>query len=154
MISGLTLIRRSRQLLLCGRVNRRGILKQFQNRRRDPLRFRLPQEPLQDLNQLFEDPQPQTQTMTEMDELHLPFPVVPGLQDGREVADESAARRTVLAALGALTEWHRHAAAVQAVGADNPQLREVYQAIDRLTQSPNLVVRTEAEKTRQALNRA
>jgi hypothetical protein len=75
------------------------------------------------------------------------------LEDGRDVADESAARRTVLGALAAVAEWHKHADAVRAVGADNPDLQQVYRAIDKLTHSPNLVVRTEAEKTRQALNR-
>jgi hypothetical protein len=75
------------------------------------------------------------------------------LTDGQEIADESAARQTVLSALRALAEWQRHADAVAAVGASNPQLQQVYQALDRLAASSNLVVRTEAEKTRQALNR-
>jgi len=75
------------------------------------------------------------------------------LADGRDVADETAARRTVLSALKALAQWHTHAAAVQSVGSDNPALVQVYQAVDRLTHSPNLVVRTEAGKTRQAFKR-
>jgi hypothetical protein len=75
------------------------------------------------------------------------------LKTGQEVADESAARRTVINALMGVVEWHKHADAVRAVGADNPELKQVYQAIDQLAHSPNLVVRTEAEKTRQALNR-
>jgi len=74
------------------------------------------------------------------------------LADGREVADESAARRTVLNALKALAQWHRHAGAVTAAGANDPALKQVYQAVDRLTYSPNLVVRTEAEKTRKGFN--
>ena len=75
------------------------------------------------------------------------------LKGGQEVADESAARSTVLSALKATVAWHTHADAVRAVGADNPQLQQVFLAIDKLTHSPNLVVRTEAEKTRQALKR-
>jgi hypothetical protein len=73
------------------------------------------------------------------------------LKGGAVVVDESAARRTVLNALKATIQWHRHAGAVQAVGADNPQLQQVHQAIDKLTHSSNLFVRTEAEKARQAL---
>ena len=72
------------------------------------------------------------------------------LADGRQVADETAARETVLSALKALTQWHQLAPAVT-TERNNPALKEVYQAVDRLTQSANLVVRTEAEKTRQAL---
>ena len=52
-----------------------------------------------------------------------------------------------------LALWHRHADAVKAVGADRPALTQVYQAVDRLTQSSNLVVRTEAEKTRQQIRK-
>ncbi len=75
------------------------------------------------------------------------------LQDGREVPDEAAARRTVLATLKALGEWHKHARAVQAVGPSGPGLQHVYEAIDKLTRSPNLVVRTEAENTRLSLKK-
>jgi hypothetical protein len=73
------------------------------------------------------------------------------LQDGREVPDETAARRTVLQALKAVLEWHKHASALRAVGPDHPGLQKVHAAIVRLTQSPNLVVKTEAENTRLAL---
>jgi hypothetical protein len=75
------------------------------------------------------------------------------LQDGREVPDEAAARRTVLNALKAFAEWHKHPQAVQAVGPSDPGLRRVYAAIDNLTHSPNLVVRTEAENTRLSLRK-
>ena len=70
------------------------------------------------------------------------------LQDGREVPDEAAARGTVLIALKALTEWHKHKDAVDAVGQNDAGLQRVYAAIDQLTHSANLVVKTEAEKTR------
>jgi hypothetical protein len=75
------------------------------------------------------------------------------LADGHQVADETAARKTVLSALKALTQWHQHPAAVRSAGPNNPALTEVYQAVDRLTQSPNLVVRTEAEKVRRELKK-
>ncbi len=76
------------------------------------------------------------------------------LQDGRNVPDEAAARRTVLNALKAVVEWHKHSSAVQAVGGDNAGLRKVYAAVDRLTRSPNLVVRTEAENVRLSLRKS
>ncbi len=76
------------------------------------------------------------------------------LADGREVADEGYAYQTVVVALKSLTRWHRHPDAVQSAEQNKPtELKQVYQAVDRLTQSPNLVVRTEAEKTRQELKK-
>jgi hypothetical protein len=75
------------------------------------------------------------------------------LSDGHEVPDEGAARRIVLGALKALAEWEHHADAVKTVGANNPGLLQIQQAVERLTHSPNLVVRTEAEKTRQTFQR-
>ena len=75
------------------------------------------------------------------------------LQDGREVPDEAAARRTVLSALKAVLEWHKHKAAVQAVGPSDPGLQRVYAAIDKLAHSPNLVVKTEAENARLSLKK-
>ena len=70
------------------------------------------------------------------------------LQDGREVPDEAAARGTVLIALRAVSAWYKHRSAVAAVGPSDPGLRRLDAAIEKLTHSPNLVVRTEAEKTR------
>jgi hypothetical protein len=75
------------------------------------------------------------------------------LQDGREVPDETAARQTVLSALKAVLEWHKHKEAVQAVGPSDPGLQRVYAAIDKLTHSPNLVVKTEAENARLSLKK-
>jgi hypothetical protein len=72
------------------------------------------------------------------------------LADGREVPDEAAARRTVLGALKAVREWHRHPDAVKAIGSDDPRLQMVHAAVGLLTQSPNEAVREEAEATRQA----
>jgi hypothetical protein len=69
------------------------------------------------------------------------------LVDGRLVADAGAAGQEVVIALKAVSEWHRHADAVQAVGAASPQLQKVYQAVQKLTQSTNNVVRTRAQET-------
>jgi hypothetical protein len=73
------------------------------------------------------------------------------LADGKEVADEVAARRTVLNALQAVMEWHKFKAAVEKVGKDNPELRKVYAAIERLLQSSNAVLKEEAEKAKKEL---
>jgi hypothetical protein len=77
------------------------------------------------------------------------------LQSGQEVPDETGARRTVLNTLKAIAEWHQKLDVVKALGADNQALAKVYGAIDDLAQnSPNIVVRQEAERTRQALHRS
>jgi hypothetical protein len=73
------------------------------------------------------------------------------LKDGREVADEAAARRTVLAALRAVAEWYKHPEARLAVKADDPGLQRVHAAMEKLTRSPNLAVKTEANNVRLAL---
>jgi hypothetical protein len=65
------------------------------------------------------------------------------LADGKDVADEYAARRTVLAALKAFDDWQQHKDAVQAVG-NAPELQRVQAAIDKLTHSGNEVVSKEA----------
>jgi hypothetical protein len=75
------------------------------------------------------------------------------LQDGRNVPDEAAARRTVLNTLKAFADWHKHADTVRAVGTSNPGLQQVYAAIDKLTRSPNLVVRTEASNVQLSLKK-
>ena len=53
-----------------------------------------------------------------------------------------------------MVEWHKHSAAVKATPADNPGLQRIYAAVERLTHSPNRVVRTEAENTRLTLRKA
>jgi hypothetical protein len=74
------------------------------------------------------------------------------LADGTEVADEVAARRTVLNALQAVMEWHKFKAAVDKVGKDNPaELRMVYAAIECLVHSSNAVLKEEAEKAKKEL---
>jgi hypothetical protein len=69
------------------------------------------------------------------------------LATGKTIADEAAAQQEVLIALKAVSEWHSHADAVKAVGAENPQLHKVYQAVEKLKQSSNNVVRTRAQET-------
>ena len=69
------------------------------------------------------------------------------LSDGKEVANEYNARRTVLLGLKAFADWQKHKEAVQAVG-HNPELQRVYAAIDKLTASTNEVVRKEAESVK------
>jgi hypothetical protein len=73
------------------------------------------------------------------------------LPDGRDGPDEAAAGRTVLNALKAFGEWHRHAEAVKAVGAKNPKLQMVYAAIDDLAAGPNRVLRLEAQNVKLTL---
>jgi hypothetical protein len=65
--------------------------------------------------------------------------------DGKVVADEPAARRTVFNALKGLADWHKHKEAVDKVGRDNPELLRAYAAVDRLTQSPNEELQQEAK---------
>lgn len=65
------------------------------------------------------------------------------LNDGREVPNEGAVQETVIAALKAVAELHRKNPALS--------LTELNEPLEKLEQSPNLVVRTEAKKTRQAL---
>jgi hypothetical protein len=73
------------------------------------------------------------------------------LQDGREVPNEAAARGIVLVALKVFAEWHKHANAVKAAGPDNPGLKRVYAAVEKLTHSPNNVVRMEAANVKLSL---
>lgn len=64
---------------------------------------------------------------------------------GRQVSDPASAALTVVTTLHALNELHRRQ--------PNLDLSEFYPAIDKLMESPNLVVRTEAKKTKQLLTR-
>jgi hypothetical protein len=69
------------------------------------------------------------------------------LQDGRDVPDETAARRTVVNALQAFRQWYKHKDAVEAVGSDNLDLQLIKAAIAKLAEDPNPVVRAEARET-------
>src|SRR5262249_50761182 len=75
------------------------------------------------------------------------------LKDGRDVPNEAAARSAIISTLKAVVEWHQKLDVAKSLGADSERLQEVYAAIDRLADSPNLVLRTEAERTRKSLNR-
>jgi hypothetical protein len=75
------------------------------------------------------------------------------LDDGRSVPDEAAARRTVLNALKALRDWHKHPQGVRAAEEHNAdQLRMVYAAVDELVNNSNPVVSAEARDTQLALH--
>jgi hypothetical protein len=73
------------------------------------------------------------------------------LANGQEVADESAARRTILDTLRALVEWHKVHKSRRWRDQGAPELRKVYAAIDRLTHSTNETLRDEAVKTKKEL---
>ena len=75
------------------------------------------------------------------------------LADGKEVPNETTARLNVINAMKAVVDWHKKPEAIKAAAAAHPEeLKGVYAAIDRLAQSSNLVVRTEAERTRKAIS--
>ncbi len=68
------------------------------------------------------------------------------LADGRDVYDESAARATMMTALRALADWHDKRADKKApVPAE---VREIYNLVDKLTQSRFGELTIQAEKTR------
>lgn len=76
------------------------------------------------------------------------------LKSGQDVPDEAGARKTVLNALKAIGEWHQKLDVIKAYGRDNPSLRKIYGAIADLAEnSPNPVIRQEAERTRLALRK-
>jgi len=68
------------------------------------------------------------------------------LQDGRLVPDEAAARQIILRGLQALAEWHKKQD--RAKGKVSDALAKGYAAVDKLTESPVLELRAQAEKTR------
>jgi len=72
------------------------------------------------------------------------------LADGKEVANEYAARETVLNALKAVEDWQKHKEAGTAVG-NSSELQRVDAAIDKLTRSTNEVVRKEAEMVKKSI---
>ena len=66
----------------------------------------------------------------------------------------AAARRPVLSALKALRQWHEHPEAVKGAGQANSELYLLYQAVDRLAESADPAVSTEAKDTLKALKKA
>jgi hypothetical protein len=69
------------------------------------------------------------------------------LDDGQDVYDEAAARAIMVSALRALAAWHEKQPADKKheVPAD---LREIYQMVDKLTESPLVELKEQAEKAR------
>ncbi len=74
------------------------------------------------------------------------------LPDGRDVYDEASARATTLSALRAVAAWHEKRR--EDKKRDTPaELAAVHAAVDRLTQSPFVEVKVQAEKARVAFSR-
>ncbi len=66
------------------------------------------------------------------------------LPNGRYVYDEVTARAFTIIALKALATWHEK----QTKGTPSTELRELYQRVDELAQSPHEEVKKQAEQTR------
>jgi hypothetical protein len=75
------------------------------------------------------------------------------LQDGREVSNEAAARTNVISALKAIVEWNKSDAAARARKERPEEVERLFEAIDKLRESPNAPLRAEVEKAREALGR-
>ncbi|MBM4071533.1 MAG: hypothetical protein FJ271_21750 [Planctomycetes bacterium] len=65
------------------------------------------------------------------------------LPDGRLIADEAAAYHEILIALKAVGEWRKKSTSVMA---DHPEMVKLRAAIEKLTGSPNNVVRARARE--------
>jgi hypothetical protein len=76
------------------------------------------------------------------------------LAGGIDVPDQAGVQQEILLALKAFAEWHKHPEALKAVGADNPELKKVVDAVEKLTDSANNVVRARARETLLALKQA
>ena len=83
------------------------------------------------------------------------------LKNGKLMADDGAARRTILNALETFVQWHKHPGRAKKFDAHNAdlqkvyeaELQQVYQAVAQLAQNPNNVLSTEAKKALQSLGR-
>ncbi len=64
----------------------------------------------------------------------------------RPSPNEAAARTTVLAALRATADWHKKQARDRPTV--SPELRQLYAAVDKLTSSPIMEIKSQAENTR------
>ena len=71
--------------------------------------------------------------------------------DGAFLADDYAAHRTILNALKATEDWHKHPEALKVVAANQSQLDRVYAAIDKLVESKNDAVREEAQRVKKSI---
>lgn len=75
------------------------------------------------------------------------------LKNGQDVPDEMGARKTILNALKAITEWHKKLDVAKAYSRQPAKLRRVYAALKTLAEdSPNSVLRQEARRTRLLLH--
>jgi hypothetical protein len=73
------------------------------------------------------------------------------LQNGKDVADETGARKTILNALKAVTEWQQKRGQASSARGDN--WNRVYAAIKSLAETnPNPVVRKEALRAQQSFS--
>lgn len=74
------------------------------------------------------------------------------LADGRLITDEAAAYHEVLVALKAVGEWRKNAKGLPPMTSDSPEMVKLRAAIEKLTSSPNNVVRTRAREVMLTLN--
>ena len=71
------------------------------------------------------------------------------LESGEVVPDEAAARLTVLSALKAVKQWHeKH----KGNTTPSPEAVAVHAAVNRLTESPIVELKRQAEETRKAIS--
>ncbi len=75
------------------------------------------------------------------------------LQSGEEVSNEAAARTNVISALKAIVEWNKTDGAARERKEQPEEVEKLYEAIDKLRESPNAPLRAEAEKAREVLGR-
>jgi hypothetical protein len=69
------------------------------------------------------------------------------LDDGQVAVDEVAARTALISALRALGDWHAKQRAANTTAAP-PELRPIYEQVDRLAESPVAELKKEAERAR------
>ena len=67
------------------------------------------------------------------------------LPDGKEVTDEAAARSNIIGALKAIAVWH---AKQKGKREASTEMREIYAMVEKLTQSPIVELKTQAETAR------
>ncbi len=71
------------------------------------------------------------------------------LPSGKTVPDETKARIVILSALQSIQTWANSSREpVKALGAENPGVKQLVAAVEKLIDSQNRVIRTEAKKTR------
>lgn len=68
--------------------------------------------------------------------------------DGQYVVDEAAARVNMMSALKALTAWHEKQKAKDKMPEISAELRAIYGMVDKLTESPFVELKVQAEKAK------